>query len=146
MVIHAKPFKLDENISNLLFHLTNIKSAVKIQYCHYPDKRQVGHQCVANRCSVCYPFQTCGNICGNICGISMKWFLEQTINAEDFLLNNNTDCTVSSEIPEEDDSDILKANSLPSVPDPEFCVRTTKDMTTQGKSKELKKELSDNCY
>ena len=73
----------------------------------------------------------------------MKWFLEQTINAEDLLLNNNTDCTVSSQIPEEDDSDILEANSLPSVPDPEFCVRTTEDLTAQGKSKELKKELSD---
>ena len=36
------------------------------------------------------------------------------------------------EIPEEDDSDILKANFLPSVPDPEFCVRTTKDLTAQG--------------
>ena len=78
--------------------------------------------------------------------LMMKYFLEQTINAEDLLLNNNTDCTVSSEIPEEDDSDILKANSLPSVPDPEFCVRTTKYFTAQGKSKELKKELSENCY
>ena len=60
----------------------------------------------------------------------MKWFLEQTINAEDLLLNNNTDCTVSLEIPEVDDSDIIKANSLPSVPDPEFCVRTA---NTAGK-------------
>ena len=59
-----KPSSLDGNISKLLFHLTNFKSAVKIQYCHYPDNRQVGHQCVANHCSVCYPFQTCSNICG----------------------------------------------------------------------------------
>ena len=35
----AKPSNLDGNISKLLFHLTNLKSAVKIQYCHYPDNR-----------------------------------------------------------------------------------------------------------
>ena len=61
----AKPFKLDENISNLLFHLTNIKSSTVIT--------------LINASSVCYPFQTCGNICGVsiiiLVGFKYEYFL-----------------------------------------------------------------------